>query len=334
MINKKIAIVTVTYGKRWEFIFLLINSVIDDPNLFKLIIVDNGSLNKEEIENGVKKYEDKVVIIRHENNLGSAGGFASGLKYVRDIDCDFVLMLDDDNVLEHESLSVFLDSYNMFSGKRMICGFRPDIQSRDIFTTPVKKTKLIKTFFDVWNFEKFKTFLGRTFYKKENKSVNTFYPIVPIQGFVYGGAFLPIEAVRESALPDKNLILYGDDVEYSWGIIDAGYSAYLCSHPIIRDVDMSFEGGDHILGLFNQKTQPFKVYFRIRNMVRISLRNTTQTRIGLHTSIFIWVFSLFVIGVIKYGVTINVVKRMKLIIQAVYGGYVLNAKMPDNAKLP
>jgi GT2 family glycosyltransferase len=334
MINKKIAIVTVTYGNRWKFLSLLINSVIDDPNVFKLIIVDNGSFNKEEIENEVKKYQDKIVVIRHESNLGSAGGFASGLAYVRDVDCDFVLMLDDDNVPEPNAISMFLDGYNMLSGKRVVCGFRSDIQSSKIFSSTVKNTELIKTFFDVWNFEKLKRFFNKLFYIKEEDFVNKFYPIIPIQGFVYGGAFLPIKAIREAPLPDKSLILYGDDVEYSWGVIDAGYATYLCSHPVIRDVDMSFEGGDHILGLFNLKTQAFKVYFRIRNMIRISLRNTMQTRIGLHTSIFIWILGLFVFGAIKYGITAHTIKRMRLIFSAVYGGYIVDAKIPDSAKLP
>ena len=79
MQTPRITVITVTYGKRWKFLSQLVNSVMRDPYVTKLIIVDNGSKNKKEIEDGVKEYGEKVSILRQESNLGSAGGFAIGV---------------------------------------------------------------------------------------------------------------------------------------------------------------------------------------------------------------------------------------------------------------
>lgn len=332
--SETVIAVTVTYGDRWEFLSRVIDAVINDSHLARFIIVDNGSKNREEIEKVQRTYPDKIEVIRTENNVGSAGGFAIGLARARDMSCDFVLMLDDDNVLEPDALQTYIRNYNYIEGKRVISGFRKDIQDASIFETLPSREPFKKTFFDVWNVRKFGLFISRLFRYKQQLVYMGFAPIVPTRGFVYGGSFLPIEAVREAPLPDKELVLYGDDVEYSWGILGAGFASYLCNSPIIHDVDMSFEEGDHILGLFNPKTRPFKVYYRIRNMVRISLRNSKQTKFGLHTSVAIWILGLFILGIVKYGFTRNTIGRIRLVIQAVYGGYVAHARVPAAAHLP
>ena len=46
------------------------------------------------------RFDEKVTVVRSERNLGSAGGFALGLKTAVKRAPDFQLSLDDDNVLE------------------------------------------------------------------------------------------------------------------------------------------------------------------------------------------------------------------------------------------
>lgn len=328
---EKVVVVTVTYGKRWEYLSQAIEAVIHDLHLERFLIVDNGSFQKEELAKIKEEHPNKIEIISLPKNIGSAGGFAAGLKRASEIECDYVLTLDDDNVLEPNGLSIFIHNYKSISGRHMIVGFRSDIQSEEIFYTPPSMGDFKYTFFDVWNSNKILQFLKNS-YKYTSKPKRMHH--VQTKGFVYGGAFLPIDAVKNSPLPDKDLVLYGDDVEYSWGVLSEGYHSYLFDRPIIRDVDMSFEEGDHIFGLFNPTTKAFKVYYRIRNMVRISLRNSEQNAFALHSSIFIWIAALLVLGIFKFGPTRNTFSRMKLILQAVYGGYVRSAKVPTIAHLP
>jgi GT2 family glycosyltransferase len=330
----KVVVVTVTYGNRWKFLSQVIEAVIRDQHLFRFVIVDNGSVNTQELTEAKNRYGDKIEIHRIEKNIGSAGGFALGLERAQSIECDFVLLLDDDNLPEERALSLFIDRYNLFEGKRVVCGYRPDIQSGAVFTKLPSSSIHKYTFFDVWSFDKIRVFFRKLFYLKNKGNGQAYSSEVKTQAFVYGGAFLPIEAILAAPLPDTQLMLYGDDVEYSWGVIAAGYTVYVCDRPGIRDLDMSFDEGDHILGLFNPTTQPFKVYYRIRNMVRISLRNSSQSTLALHSSIFIWILGLLILGCAKYGPTRMTLARSKLILQAVYGGYAKHARIPALAHLP
>ncbi|HCC06236.1 TPA: hypothetical protein DEP94_02690 [Candidatus Nomurabacteria bacterium] len=336
MSNTKVAVVTVTYGKRWDFLSQVINSVINDVHVVKFIIVDNGSRNQKEIEDGVKIYGEKVLIIRHDKNLGSAGGFHAGLKAVRDIDCDFVFLLDDDNVPEVGAIDRFLDiKKNFLKGDKIVLmGNRVDLSgSQEYFYKPSLRDLNPKgTFFEVFSFEKVINFI-KLVSDINNKRSGPFLPIIPTIGFIYGGAFLPITAVCEAPLPDKSLVLYGDDIAYSWGVKKAGYKSYVSTSPVIHDIDSSF-GDSHIFGLFNPSTRPFKVYYRIRNMVRISRENSPQWKITLLLSIFIWILGLCILGIFKYGITWKYFERVKLIIEAVYGGYVKSAGIPMKAELP
>lgn len=338
MSNTKVAVVTVTYGKRWDFLSQVINAVINDVHVIKFIIVDNGSRNQKEIEDGVKDFGEKVMIIRHDKNLGSAGGFHVGLKAVREIDCDYVFLLDDDNVPEAGAIDRFLDLKNNFlkGDKVVLAGNRVDLSgSQEYFYKPSLINLDSKgTFFEVFSFDKLINFIKLIIgINNKNNKKGPFLPIIPSIGFIYGGSFLPIQAVREVPLPDKSLVLYGDDIAYSWGVKNAGYRSYVSYSPVIHDVDSSF-GDSHIFGLFNPDTHPFKVYYRIRNMVRISRENSPQWKITLFLSIFIWSIGLCVLGIFKYGITQKYLERVNLIVEAVYGGYMKNAKVPNGAELP
>lgn len=333
----RVAVITVTYGDRWKYLFQVITKVIEEPFLSKLIIVDNGSCNTGEISSFVKKYGDRIVVLRQEVNLGSAGGFAAGLEYVRSLEIDFVLILDDDNVPEKDIIQKFLTISESFETKKIVLvANRPNLNNfEEYFYKPrMLDTSPRNTFFEVFSFKKIQHFIAVFFSLSKKKKISRdFIPIAPNESFVYGGSFIPISAVRDAPLPDSSLVLYGDDIEYSWGIKKLGYESYVCADVKVYDVDLTFNGESHISGLFDKKTKAFKVFFRIRNMVRISIRNSHQNKIVLFLSILIWVIGLFFLGLFKYGINKNYFNRVILIIKAVYCGYILDAKMPDEALL-
>ncbi len=97
----KINVITVTYGDRFKFLKQVLDATVSDINVDKIILVDNGSLNKKEIDQYIDYTninQQKIVLVRHTDNLGSAGGFKSGILEARKHVCDYVLFLDDDNV--------------------------------------------------------------------------------------------------------------------------------------------------------------------------------------------------------------------------------------------
>jgi len=336
--ESKVVVLTITYGKRWHFLSQVIDAVMKDEHVTKLVIVDNGSKNKEELIDGTRKFGDKISIIHLEQNLGSAGGFSVGIEAVRELDCNFVLMLDDDNVPEQGSIEKFLAIRKELGKEKVVLvGNRVDLPgNEDVFyeDTP-KEVKPKGTFFESLSFKKVGNFLGLLTDRKRSHSRSAeSRHIVPNESFVYGGAFIPIDAIQNAPLPDRNLILYGDDIEYSWGIKRLGYESYVCYSPKIYDLETSFGEGSQAVGLFDPKTAAFKAYYRVRNMVLISRRNTQQTKVALFVNIIIWIHALALLGFLHYGPTKAYFKKLFLVYQAAYAGYFPTERVPKEAQLP
>lgn len=333
----RVTAVVIMHGNRWKFLSQTIPSILKDEHIIKLIIVDNGSENKEDIIRGVSRYGSRVSVLRTEKNLGSAGGFALGISEARKIESDFVYLSDDDMIPEENYIKKYLDARSYFEGKKVvICGNRVDVPGNSgIFTKQIEAhTPTLRTFFSIIGWKKISNFGSLIFGVGSKKDQNQFVPIVPGRGgFVYGGALIPHEAICEAPLPDSTLFLYGDDIEYSWGIEALGYAVYVASRPIIHDIDLTFGTDSHIFGLFRKDLPLFKVYYRMRNMVRLSVRHSTQPKIVLFFSIVLWFTGLLILGLMHNGPTLHYFRRSRLIIEAVLGGYFPGRGIPKEAAI-
>ncbi len=336
--HPRIVVLTVTYGARWKYLSQMLDVIDNDEYVSKIIIVDNGSTNKEDIRSGVAHYTKDIIILDQEKNFGSAGGYAAGIAYVKQLDCDYVFILDDDNVPEEGSVGVFLQRLREFDRDVVLVGNRVNIpHNEDVFFSTLKPSTVPKgTFFETISLNKVRTFFTLLGIKKvavERKQEPL--DVVPNESFVYGGSFIPIDAIRRAPLPDADLVLYGDDIEYSWGIKRLGYESFICRSPKIFDIEMSFGEASQVVGLFSEHTQPFKVYYRIRNMVLISRRNTSQHALVLACNIAIWIMSLTVLGCIRYGLNRHTLRTCVYILHAARDGYMPKRNSPPAwAKLP
>lgn len=325
MSNIKVTVVTLVYGDRWKFLSKTIDPIMKDKRVCCLIIVDNASTDEQEISSYIKQYGDRVIYLRNKENLGSAGGFHVGIAQAQKIESDYVLLLDDDMIPEEGYIDLFLQVQNLFERKVVLSGSRPFLlENKEAFYQPVLgDTSVEGTFFDVFSFSKlrlFKDLLFGNFIKQKKRG--PFVPIIPTKAFVYGGAFIPIEAIREAKLPDVNLFLYGDDVEYSWNIKKLGYESYLCSRPVFQDIDFTFGGNQsHIFGQFDKRTTKMKVFYRLRNMIKLSRRHSEQFKVVLFLNITVWVFGLCILGLLRNGFTSHYFSKLRVISYAFLAGY-------------
>ena len=187
-------------------------------------------------------------------------------------------------------------------------------------TSSVLKFKNKKTFYDVLSLQKIIAKIVRVFFKEKYS-----YPLLPVESLAYSGTFAPINAIRDTKLPDEKLFVYGDDIEYSWNMADAGYSFYSCKDIFIDDIDNSFSDNSHLTGLFLPSTSDLKVYFRIRNAVLISRKYTKgMGTIYLLLNVIVWTKLLFVYALLKVGPSKIFLKRVALITRASYNGWKKN----------
>lgn len=337
MNTAKVTIVTVVYGSRWPFLKQVAEACLSDVQVKTFIIVDNGCHDTLLMDEYASAYKDRVIVLRQEKNIGYSGAISKGLTYARETDCDFVFVLDDDSVPEEGAIAHFLDNLRLLGDRKVILvGNRVDVPgNKDIFTTrPLQDAPPRGTLFEVFSFRKlvnaFNLLLG-----KKPRTDYPFIPVVPTEAFVTGGTFLPIEVVRTVEVPDASMFIYGEDLDYAWRIRRLGYQSYACARPIIHDIDMTFPNyGDHIFGLFNPNTPAYKVYYRMRNAVRISRRHSYQSSFVLSLNVAVWYIGLCIIGLIKWGPSKAYGKRAWLVLQALWTGFFPDTAVPKDVVIP
>jgi GT2 family glycosyltransferase len=335
--NVKVTVVTVVYGSRWPLLKQVAESCLSDDKVSKFVICDNGSIDPFSMDEYAAQYKDRVVILRQTTNIGFSGAIAKCLEYAQGTDSDYVLILDDDSVPEEGAIDMFLDNLKFFGDEVVVLsGNRTDVPgNKEVFRQRPFRDKMPKgTIFDVFSLKKVIS-LGKLLFRIKPDSRHAFVPIIPTEAFVTGGSFIPMEVVRKAPLPDARLFIYGEDLEYSWRIRRLGYPIYLCSRPIIRDIDMTFPSyGYHIFGLFDSATPEYKIYFRMRNSVIISKRNTTQSSPVLALNIIIWFIGLSLIGLHEAGISKVYFTRMHLIGKAMRNGFKEDFNIPSDVVTP
>ena len=332
-----VTVVTVVYGTRWPLLKQVAEACLSDDKVKTFIIVDNGCADANAMDAYARQHEGRIVILRQPKNIGFSGAIAKGLARAKETACDYVFILDDDSVPEAGAIDHFLANLRFFEGQKVVLvGNRIDVPgNKDIFRRrPLQDAPPRGTLFEVFSLRKLINAI-KLLLRIPERTDHPMLPIVPTEAFVTGGTFLPIGAVREAPLPDPSLFIYGEDLEYAWGIRRRGYQSYACVRPVIRDIDMTFPSyGYHIFGLFDSATPEYKVYFRMRNAVIISKRHTTQWPVILLLNVLVWYFGLCIIGLITRGPTRTYFARVALIGRALLTGFIPSIPYPKQVKKP
>ncbi|MEN9552391.1 MAG: hypothetical protein RI935_768 [Candidatus Parcubacteria bacterium] len=322
--NTNVTVVVVVYGDRWNFLKQTLEPLVSEQKIKTIVIVDNNSKNPDAMDVYARQYAHKIVVLRQSENLGFSGAIAKGADYAKGTDAGYVLIMDDDCVLEEGGIDMFLDNYKYFPNNRVVMiANRVDVPgvTGSFNRSSIQSQMPDGTIYEVFSIKKVINLLKLILGKKENPH-GPMLPIFPTQAFVTGGSFYPIEVLKEVDVYDSSFFIYGEDLDFAWRVKKAGFLSYQCARPIIHDIDLTFpEEGGHIWGLFRESTADYKVYYRVRNGVIISRRHTYQNKLSLLINIIIWHIGLFVLGFFKHSSWKTYWYRMKLITRAVVDGY-------------
>ncbi len=80
-------------------------------NNYKIIVVDNNSL-QEDIDNLLRRHYDDIQLIINEENLGFSGGNNTGIKLSIEKGADFVLIINNDTIVKPDFLDILVDKFN------------------------------------------------------------------------------------------------------------------------------------------------------------------------------------------------------------------------------
>ncbi|MFH1671652.1 MAG: glycosyltransferase, partial [Candidatus Portnoybacteria bacterium] len=102
--NPKVFIIILNW-KNWPDVEECLESIKnnDYPN-YQVVIVDNDSNQKPEVS------DSNIKVIYNDRNLGFSGGNNVGIKYALKNGADYILLLNDDTIVEKSFLTKLVEA--------------------------------------------------------------------------------------------------------------------------------------------------------------------------------------------------------------------------------
>ena len=203
-----VGIVVVTYNR-----LALLQSVIDSlrKQTFganKIIVVNNGSTD------GTFEWlqQNSDIITLNQENLGGAGGFYAGLKYVAEHNFDYCWLMDDDVICNPDALEELLLAIGRKSNIGFVCSKVVGIDGCPMNTPDVDDRP---------------TANGYSLYTDLIE-----YGMVKVKCATFVSVLVPVSRMYELGLPYKEYFIWGDDSEYTTRI-SRKYDCYQACRSVV-----------------------------------------------------------------------------------------------------
>jgi GT2 family glycosyltransferase len=276
-----LSMVTVTYGDRWGFLSGLLRYAEDTDLVHEVVVVDNGTagdLRSRVHDAGMTK----AVVVRHEQNLGSAPGYRAGIAAALERGATWLWLLDDDNLPRPDALPALADVVGRMSAERSVAevaflAIRPDHQT-GAGAPPLWRYHprpgsylgfhLLDVPNKVWR---------RCRSRSRPEPLPSSSSLVSVPFAPYSGLLLHRSLVDEIGLPRSDLVLYADDTEYSGRIPQTGGAIYLVPGACIDDLESSWNVCAHAasgsaVAAWLHGGSDLRVYYGVRNQVFLESR--------------------------------------------------------------
>jgi GT2 family glycosyltransferase len=261
---KKVGVVVVTYNRLAllkEVIKSLRNQTFTD---MQIVIVNNGS------DDGTKEWletQTDITVIT-QKNLGSAGGFFTGTKYVVERGYEYCWLMDDDVICYPTALEELMNAFQIDSNIGFVCSKVIGIDGYSPMNVPQVDIRPTKNGYPNW------------YDKIENQ-------MIKVRTATFVSLFIPAIRIKELGLPYKEFFIWGDDSEYTERI-STKYDSYIATKSVVihkreQQMTLSFytETNQVRLNLF---------FYMLRNSSYIYNKNATFLQKSKQTCFFILIF--------------------------------------------
>lgn len=279
--HKGVLALIVTYGERAG---ILRRSAIAafEGGVDELLVVDNAASFDvaETLRHALTEtHYERTRILRLPRNLGSAGGFEAGLRWAEShCGCDFMVLLDDDNLLPAHAVARYLEWFERTSG--------PDAPDRLALLAVRGGNRLLARHGPRAAFSPGRSaFLGfsaadlpaRVWRKTRLRNIRRHRwrgGTIDVESGYYGGLFCHRGLLQRAGYPDTRLFLYGDDIEYTLRMREKGIRIRLVPDIEIDEVESTWadttRGRNRWARLFHSSSD-LRVYCIVRNNVYLAL---------------------------------------------------------------
>ena len=244
-----IAAVVVTFNRKELLIECLAALRSQHRPVDRIIIVDNASTDGTQdllVENGVLSAPD-VDYIRLRENEGGAGGFYWGIRYAFEKGADWIWLMDDDV----EPVPDALEALEGHCDKPNIGYLCSCVRAQDGYTS--------------MNMPAVDMNKGGTAYPRWDTHLDE--GLIRVSSATFVSVLVSRKAVAECQFPLRRFFIWGDDLEYTRRIREAGFDAFMVGAS--RVLHKRAEIGE--LSLVTEKNQ------RRIDMFRFLYRNSLWT---------------------------------------------------------
>lgn len=240
--DKRITLVTVTYGSRVHYCTELLRRAFDDEGVHDAILVSNDA--KSDLRPLEATWGQRVTVVRLPSNSGSANGYAVGIAAALARGAEYLWLMDDDNAPCPGAVAALcreLDTLTAELGpdRAAVLGFRPDHQADIALGVPVARAMPPRSSY-------FGFHVARIPYKVWRRTpwgrprTGALPPVVPLPFAPYGGLLAHRDLYVDLGLPERKLVLYADDIEYTWRLTERGGRIALVTGARLEDLEGSW----------------------------------------------------------------------------------------------
>lgn len=203
-----IAVVICNYNKR-DYVINCIKSVFDSSfNDFDVYVVDNASTD-DSVKAINNLYNGKVYLIQNQVNLGGSGGFNTGIEKVLNKNYKYIMLLDNDVVLDREAIQKLYE----FLETNLDVGI---VGSKICFLDNPEYIQELGADID------FNNFTIKPYYK--NYIDNELIPEIVECDYVPACSLLVrTSTIRKVGIMKSSNFIYWDDIEWGYRFKKAGY---------------------------------------------------------------------------------------------------------------
>lgn len=310
--------VIVTYGNRGQLVARSLPAALS-AGACHVVLVDNGSV--AEFGPSVTRLcdEGQVTLIRHSVNEGSAGGYYAGMVAALAQAPDFLLLLDDDNIVGPDYIAALQDVLRRqgdadvsaaiglraahAKGLATESGHRPARQADNSFLgfalreVPAKVLRRMQ----------------RRQVPPQSRPTH-----IEVARAPYGGLLLPASLCAEIGLPDRRFVLYEDDTEYTLRISRGRGHIWMVPALAIEDIDASWTaeaGPRSALAVWLTGGPEFRVFYTMRNHSYLDRHYRATSALPFWLN-----FSVYALALVLLALLTARPSRATLFLRAIHAG--------------
>lgn len=318
----KTCCVIVTYSDRFHLISKVLNSLLSHP-VDEVIIIDNASKesSKTKLKNFLKNYSIPTNLIEFETNCGSAKGFKEGILNAIKSSCDFVWLLDDDNMPLENSLKLLHNFWNesKIIEKEKKLAILSNREDRTEFILAINKNEPSMVLPPENSFLGFNiSTLGNKVFERiiskkiQNKASQRVGKVIAAP---YGGLFFHKEIISNNLSPNEDYYLYLDDFDFTYNFTKNGGEIWMIADSKIKDIEQSSyitkKKGLLYHSIFDAKND-FVTYYANRNLCYMQLKYLVNNHLVYSINKGLFLLYIFTLGTIRCKFS-----RLKILLESI-----------------